>query len=98
MSMIFRFQVNRFWPHILIRLYLEPRFEPIVTGIPTSKVKASVGSKIWSDRSYTISNMSEKLVGTTLFQTKHYVRRSTIEVSSNRNAFVLIALYEEGNR
>ena len=57
-----------------------------------------MGSKIWSDRSYTISNMSEKLVGTTLFQTKHYVRRATIEVSSNRNAFVLIALYEEGNR
>ena len=42
--------------------------------------------------------MSEEIVGTTLFQTEHYIAPSNIEVSSNRNAVVLIALYEEGNR
>ena len=34
-------------------------FNPTVAGTPTTKVDVSLGSKIWMDRNYTISNMTD---------------------------------------
>ena len=70
-----------------------------VTGIPTEKVQASIGSKIWSDRNYQISKISDGLEGATLFKPKHYVHSTTMSIIATENDVqVFVALYEEGNR
>ena len=38
--------------------------------------------------------MPEDLAGSTLFQPKHYVNRATISVSSTKDAYIWVALYE----
>jgi len=42
-----------------------------VTGTSTIKVEAKIGSEIWSDRGYSISSISDGLLGATLFQPNH---------------------------
>ena len=65
-----------------------------VSGISTTETEADIGVAIFSDRSYSISSIPDELVGSTLFQPEHYVARSTITVSSNENAEVVVALME----
>ena len=52
---------------------------------------------IFSDRIYSISSIPDELVGSILFQTEHYVARSTITISSDKNADVIVALSEVRN-
>ena len=73
-------------------------FDASVTGISTTKVEAKIGSEIWSDRGYSISSISDGLLGATLFQTNHYVNARTMSIDSNRDAEIFVAVYEEGNR
>ena len=77
---------------------LDSPFDASVTGTLTTKVKAKIGSEIWSDRGYSISSISDGLLGATLFQTNHYVNARTMSIDSNRNAEIFVAVYEEGNR
>ena len=65
-----------------------------VSGISTTKTQAYIGVAIFSDRSYSISSIPNELVGAILFQTEHYVARSTITISSDRRADVIVALKE----
>ena len=70
-----------------------PKFS--VSGISTSSTIAKIGSRLFTDRSYTISSMPDKLIGSTLFQSGHYVNRATITVSSTVDAYIMVALYEK---
>ena len=77
---------------------LDSPFDASVTGTSTTKVEAKIGSEIWSDRGYSISSISDGLLGATLFQPNHYVNARTMSIDSNRNAEIFVAVYEEGNR
>ena len=79
-------------------LHKDALFDPIFTGTPTAKVVASLGSEIWTDRGYTITSISDGLLGANLFQPNHYVNSKTMSINSNRDADIFIALYEEGDR
>ena len=83
--------------YLLISL-LDSPFDASVTGTSTTKVEAKIGSEIWSDRGYSISSISDGLLGATLFQPNHYVNARTMSIDSNRDAEIFIAVYEEGNR
>ena len=69
-----------------------------MTGTSTTKVETEIGSEIWSDRGYSISSISDGLLGATLFQPNHYVNARTMSIDSNRDAEIFVAVYEEGNR
>ena len=71
-------------------------FDPTVKGTTTTKAEAKAGSKIWKDREYSISSISDELIGSILFQPSHYVNPGTMSISANRNAEAFIALFEEG--
>ena len=77
---------------------IDALFNPTVVGTPTTKVDVSLGSKIWMDRNYTISNMADGLSGAILFQPNYYVNGRDISIDSNANAEIFVALYEEGDR
>ena len=77
---------------------LDSPFDASVTGTSTTKVEAKIGSEIWSDRGYSISSISDGLLGATLFQPNHYVNARTMSIDSNRDAEIFVAVYEEGNR
>ena len=53
-----------------------------------------MGVAIFSDRSYSISSIPDELVGSILFQPETYVARSTITISSDGSADVVVALME----
>ena len=77
---------------------IDALFNPTVAGTPTTKVDVSLGSKIWMDRDYTISDMTDGLSGAILFQPNYYVNSRNISIDSNANAEIFVALYEEGDR
>ena len=64
----------------------------------TTEVEAKIGSEIWKDRGYTISSISNELLGATLFQSNHYVDKSTMLINSNKDAVIFVAVYEEKSR
>ena len=77
---------------------IDAPFGPTVIGITTTEVEAKLGAEIWKDRGYSISSISDELVGNILFQPPHYVNAGTMSINANRNAEAFIALYEEGDR
>ena len=75
------------------------QFHPSVSGISTTNTIALPRSNLWNDRPYVITDMSGDLAGSILFQLEHYVaQESTILVSSDQEAYIRVALYEEGGR
>ena len=82
----------------MLFLLIAASFDPIVNGITTTKIEATIGAKLWKDRGYSISGINDELLGAILFQPKHYVNSKTISIESNNDADIFIALYEEGNR
>ena len=82
----------------MLFLLIAKQFDPIVNGIPTTKVEATIGAKLWKDRGYLISGINDELLGAIIFQPNHRVNSKTIAIESNEDADVFIALYEEGNR
>ena len=64
----------------------------------TTEVEAKIGSEIWKDKGYTISSISNELLGGTLFQSNHYVDKSTMLINSNKDAVIFVAVYEEKSR
>ena len=64
----------------------------------TTEVEAKIGSEIWRDEGYSISSISNKLLGATLFQSNHFVDKSTISIDSNNDADFFVAVSEEKSR
>ena len=85
-------------PNQLSFSFIESPFDAAVGGTSTTKTEANIGSEIWNDRLYSISSISDELLGATLFQTNHYVDSRTMWIYSNRNAEIFIAVYEELGR
>ena len=78
---------------------IDESFDTTVTGIPTTQAEAKIGTLIWSDRSqYPITSISDGLLGSTIFQPRHYVNAGTMSIDSNRDAEVFVALYIGDNR
>ena len=59
---------------------------------------ANKGIAFFSDSSYVIiSSIPDELAGSILFQPPQYVDRSTITISSDENADVIVVLFKQGN-
>ena len=69
----------------MLFLLIAKQFDPIVNGIPTTKVEATIGAKLWKDRGYLISGINDELLGAILFQPNHRVNSKTIAIESNED-------------
>ena len=82
--------VNTYYFLILL---IDDSFDAFVSGITTNQVKVSHGTKIWKDKDFVISDISNGLLGTILFQANYDVNCCTISINSNRDAEVFMYLF-----
>ena len=71
---------------------------PTVENIPTSFTRASIGSRIWMDREYTIKHLPNRLEGTILIQPNYIVNhkdKSIDIVVKNKETYVFLAIYQK---
>ena len=67
-------------------------FIPELIGVNATIKIAKIGKRIWDDRNFTISNISNELLGATLFHTNCERTRVNASVVSNKDAEIFIAL------
>ena len=73
-------------------LITDSTFSPKLVGINATTKNATIGKRIWNDRNFTISNISNELVGATLFHSNCERTRVNASIVSNKNAEIFIAL------
>ena len=67
-----------------------------VFGISTTYAIALIGSTLWIDRlNYFITQMPQELIGSTIFQPKHRVGISTVDIFSPHTATIYVAILDK---